>query len=174
MTALPTVHHIGILVDDLEAAIERWSAATGYRFSPIGRYRTDRWVDSSDPSPHPHDARFAISYEGLPRIELLETTGAGTHAPSQVGPHHIAFLGIDDVAGERARIEALGFATDGSNTDEVGRPLLFFTTPVPAIGTRIELVSSLPGPILTDSGDPAPLDPATGRPSILAVPSDRT
>ena len=57
------------------------------------------------------------------------------------------------------------------DTDDEGRPLLFFTTPTPAIGTRIELVSSLPGPIVTDAGDPAPLDPATGRPSILAAPA---
>ena len=28
----PLVDHIGILVPDLEAAIERWSAVTGYTF----------------------------------------------------------------------------------------------------------------------------------------------
>lgn len=168
MTLLPPVHHIGILVDDLEAAIERWSRATGYRFSEIGRYRTDRWEDASDPHPHPHDARFAISFDGPPRIELLEVTGEGTHSKENLGPHHLAFLGLNDVESERARLDSLGFAMNGSNTDEHGRLLLFFTEPVSELGARIELVSNLPGPIVTDAGDPAPIDPETGRPSLLA------
>lgn len=166
--ALPPVHHIGILVPDLDEAIERWSRATGYRFSEIGRYRTDRWEDDSSPHPHPHDARFAISFEGTPRIELLEVTGEGTHGASNLGPHHLAFLGVDDLESERARLGSLGFATNGANTDADGNLLLFFTEPVPELGVRIELVSNLPGPIVTDAGDPAPIDPESGRPSLLA------
>jgi catechol 2,3-dioxygenase-like lactoylglutathione lyase family enzyme len=164
---LPLVDHIGVLVFDLDAAVARWEAVLGYRFSPVGRYRTESYVDLSDPCPHRHDVRFVLSYDGPPRIELLEVTGSGTHGPNRVGVHHLALIGHQDLETERSRLTSLGLEVDGENTDDQGRLLLFFAG---LDGVPLELVSALPGPTVTENGEPLPVDPATGRRSVLLLP----
>jgi hypothetical protein len=170
MTA-PLIEHIGILVPDLEEAIERWSAVTGYTFSPIGRYRTERYSDHTDETPHPHDARIAFSLEGPPRIELMEVTGTGTHGPEQLGIHH---LGIQNVASPEAKREELaanGVLVDGCSFDAEGRILLMFTDKTALDGIRIEFISPLPGPLVADDGSPLWRDPVTGKASLWGAPA---
>jgi catechol 2,3-dioxygenase-like lactoylglutathione lyase family enzyme len=160
------IDHIGILVPDMEEAIERWSAATGYTFSPITRYRTPRYVDHSDPEPHFHDARMSFSREGNPKIELLEVTGTGTHSREHLGIHHLALVGYDDLESEADRMVSAGFEGDGWNTDETGAMLLWFTRKQDLDGLRLELVSRRIAPIVHDDGSPAGVDPTTGRRSM--------
>jgi catechol 2,3-dioxygenase-like lactoylglutathione lyase family enzyme len=160
------IDHVGILVDDLEQAIERWTAFTGYTFSAVGRYRTDRYEDSSSVHPHSHDARFVVSREGQPKIELLEATGTGTHGPANLGIHHLALIGFPDLEAERDRVTALGIGIDGVNTDAEGRILLAFTDPSALDGARFEIVSNRVAPIVHDDGTPAAIDPRTGRKSM--------
>ncbi len=167
--ALPPVDHVGILVADLGEAMERYQRVLGCRFSVVGRYRSERYEDGSADCPHRHDARFVLSHGPAPRIELLEATGHGTHAARHLGVHHLAFTGIPDLDTEHARVTAAGARVEAQNTDDAGRRLLFFTAAEPWSGTHFELVSALPGPIVLDDGTPAPLDPRTGRPSVLAV-----
>lgn len=166
--ALPAVDHLGILVLDLEEAVERYRRLLGVEFSPVGRYRTERYEDGSEPCPHRHDARFAVTRGAAPRLELLEATGEGTHAARHAGPHHLAFTGLDDLDAARDRALAAGARAEAQNTDAAGRRLLVFLAAEPWSGARLELVSSLPGPIVLDDGSPAPVDPRTGRPSVLA------
>ncbi|QNO36886.1 VOC family protein [Protaetiibacter sp. SSC-01] len=167
--ALPVVDHIGVLVLDLEEAMARYTRALDVEFSPVGRYRTDRYEDDSSDCPHRHDARFAVTRGPGPRIELLEATGEGTHAARHAGVHHLAFTGIRDLDAEYERVTAAGVRVEAQNTDAEGRRLLFFAAAEPWSGTRLELVSALPGPIVLDDGSPAPVDPRTGRPSVLAL-----
>ena len=164
------IDHVGILVPDLEEAIERWSAATGYTFSPIARYRTSRYSDLSDPAPHYHDARMSFSREGLPKIELLEVTGSGTHGPDQLGFHHLGFRGFDDPALRLAELERLGVRSDGMSLDESGFVLLCFTDKRDLDGIRLELISPARGPVVADDGRQLPIDPATGRANMWASP----
>jgi hypothetical protein len=172
MTA-PFIEHVGILVPDLEAAIERWSVVTGYTFSPVVRYRTSRYTDHSDATPHFHDARISFSREGAPRIELMEVTGAGTHGPDQVGVHHLGFYGVADPAGRMAALAAAGVGHDGISYDAEGRILLCFTDKAALDGIRLELISPLPGPLVADDGSELPADPVTGRKDIWAGMPDR-
>ncbi|HEY4224338.1 MAG TPA: VOC family protein [Pseudolysinimonas sp.] len=165
------IDHVGILVPDLEEAIERWSAATGYTFSPIARYRTPRYSDHSDATPHFHDARMSFSRQGPPQIELLEVTGSGTHGPEQLGIHHLGFRGIDDPAQRLAELEVLGLRSDGLSLDEQGRLLLCFTDKRDLDGIRLELISPLRGPVVADDGRALPIDPATGRADMWASSS---
>lgn len=167
MTA-PLIDHIGVLVDDLEQAIEQWTAVTGYRFSPIRRYRTDRYVDASDPQPHFHDARISFSLEGQPKIELMEVTGSGTHGPDERGVHHLAFRGVDDIEGRLAELAEAGVGEDGRSIAEDGGLLLCFTRKQDLHGVRLELITSRPGPLVSDSGAPLPIDASTGRPDLWA------
>jgi catechol 2,3-dioxygenase-like lactoylglutathione lyase family enzyme len=169
---LPPVDHIGILVLDLEEAVDRYRRVLDAEFSVVGRYRTDRYEDFSAACPHRHDARFAVTRGSGPRIELLEATGDGTHAARFAGVHHLAFTGIRDLDAEYERVVAAGARVEAQNTDDAGRRLLFFVEARPWSGTRLELVSALPGPIVLDDGAPAPIDARTGRPSVLAAEGD--
>ena len=164
----PLIDHVGILVPDLEEAIARWEAATGYTFSPIARYRTDRYRDASDPEPHHHDARISFSREGAPRIELMEVTGTGTHGPGELGVHHLGFQNIADPQARMAELAELGIGEDGASFDPEGRTLLCFTDKTALDGVRLELISPLPGPVVADDGSPLPRDPATGRADLWA------
>lgn len=165
---LPPIEHIGILVPNLEQAIGRWTEATGYTFSPIVRYRTDRYADRAESETHHHDARIAFSREGPPRIELMEVTGSGTHGPDQLGVHHFGFQNIDDIEARTASLADTGIGQDGASYDEDGRTLLCFTERSALDGVRLEFVSSLPGPIVADDGSPLPRDPSSGRADIWA------
>jgi catechol 2,3-dioxygenase-like lactoylglutathione lyase family enzyme len=167
MTA-PLIEHIGILVPNLEEGIARWSAATGFTFSPIARYRTQRYVDHSDSTPHFHDARISFSREGSPRIELMEVTGTGTHGPDELGVHHFGFQGVADPDARVAELATQGIGHDGTSKDTEGRTLLCFTDKTALDGVRLELISPLPGPLVADDGSELPTDPNTGRKDVWA------
>ena len=152
----PQIHHVALLVTDLESAIQRWSLATGYTFSPIGRYRTDGYVDSSCPHPHHHDARIAFSKEGPPHIELMEFTGDGTHSAGQgEGFHHLGFMDYPDVDNRINELADQGFGHDGMALHDDGRILLFFTKKSDLNGMRLEYVAEIPQPIIRDDGGEA-------------------
>jgi catechol 2,3-dioxygenase-like lactoylglutathione lyase family enzyme len=162
------IEHIGILVPDLEEAIDRWSRATGYTFSPIARYTTPRWTDHSDAEPHHHDARISFSLQGPPRIELMEVSGAGTHGPLQLGVHHFGFQNVASPEDARDELADMGISSDGCSLDPEGRLLLFFSDRDDLDGIRLEMISPLPGPIFADDGSDLPRDPVTGKADIWA------
>ncbi len=162
------IEHIGVLVPNLEEAIERWSAVTGFTFSPIARYRTDRYIDHTDEHPHFHDARISFSREGSPRIELMEVTGEGTHGSDQLGIHHLGIQNIASPETERERLAEIGVGIDGCSLNEDGRILLMFTDKSALDGIRIEYISPLPGPIVADDGSPLPRNPETGKADLWA------
>lgn len=147
------IDHIGVLVENLEEAIVKWEAATGYTFSPIGRYRTDRYRDHSNMEPHEHDARIAFSHQGPPFIELMEFHGEGTHSATEgEGFHHFGFLDYPDAHEKMAEMEAIGFRRDGESLDENGRTILWFTDKRDLNGIRLEYVSTTPQPVVADDG----------------------
>jgi len=157
-----TIDHIGILVPRLEEAIARWSAALGCDFSPIGRYRSEHYVDTADGVPHAHDARFSVSRTTAPYIELLEVTGTGSHGPDRVGFHHLAVRAqsAQDAA------EQAGLPLDAHSVGTGDRMHICFTDPDALDGISIEFISDFPGPIFRDDGSPVWRDPLTGRASL--------
>jgi hypothetical protein len=162
------IDHIGFLVADLEDAIERWSIATGFTFSPIARYRTQTWTDSSDPQPHWHDARISFSREGSPAIELMEFHGEGTHSEKQgEGFHHIAFMNVTDIEERQQQLALLGFSSNGQAVDEDGNVILWFTDKKDLDNVRLEYVSADPQPIVADDGEALPPD-EQGKPDLWA------
>ena len=106
------VHHIGIAVDDLETAIERWVTLFGATLEHRARV-DDQGVEA------------ASLRVGESRIELLAALRADTPvgkflAKRGPGMHHVAFE-ADSVGAELARLKA-----DGAELiDEAPRPGLF-------------------------------------------------
>jgi methylmalonyl-CoA/ethylmalonyl-CoA epimerase len=93
------IHHVGIAVDDLEAAIARWTSLFGATLEHRERVE-DQGVEA------------ASLRVGESRIELLAALGPETPVGkflAQRGPgvHHVAF-GTSDVAAALARLHADG------------------------------------------------------------------
>jgi methylmalonyl-CoA/ethylmalonyl-CoA epimerase len=94
-----SIHHLGIAVDDLEAAISRWTALFGATLERRERVE-DQGVEAA-----------SLSVGGS-RIELLAPLGDETPvgrflAKRGPGMHHVAFE-TTDVAAELARLRADG------------------------------------------------------------------
>ena len=106
------IHHVGIAVDDLDAAIERYASLFGATLEHRDRVE-DQGVEA------------ASLRVGGSRVELLAPLGADTPvgrflAKRGPGMHHVAFE-ADDVATELERLKA-----DGAElVDEVPRRGLF-------------------------------------------------
>jgi len=97
--ALGGIHHVGIAVDDLDAAIDRYVALFGATLEHRDRVE-DQGVEA------------ASLRVGGSRIELLAPLAADTPvgrflAKRGPGMHHVAFA-VDDVAAELARLTAAG------------------------------------------------------------------
>ena len=93
------VHHVGIAVDDLDAAIARYRSLFGAELDHRERV-DDQGVEA------------ASLHVGGSRVELLAPLGPDTPvgrflAKRGPGLHHVAFE-TDDVAGELARLRAEG------------------------------------------------------------------
>ena len=107
-----SIHHVGIAVDNLDAAIARWAALFGATLEHRARL-DDQGVDA------------ASLRVGGSRIELLAALGEETPvgrflAKRGPGVHHVAFE-TDDIDAELARLKA-----DGAELiDEMPRPGMF-------------------------------------------------
>ena len=167
------IDHIGILVADLEQGIKRWGDATGYRFSPITRYKTDRYVDRTNPAPHHHETRTSMSWQGPPYIELLEVSGTGTHGPDQLGVHHIGFVqdGQEEACAVLRELAAMGIPDDGRSLDTEGLPLLWFTAPEALDGIRLEIIAPVGQPVVDERGRRIAVD-ESGRPRIWEIETE--
>jgi methylmalonyl-CoA epimerase len=106
------LHHIGIAVDDLDAAIERYASLFGATVEQRERVE-DQGVEA------------ASLHVGSSRVELLAALGPDTPvgrflAKRGPGMHHVAFE-VADVAAELARLKTEGVEL----IDEAPRPGMF-------------------------------------------------
>jgi len=137
MTAAP-FFHVGILVNDLDAAIKRFSEVMDVSFvEPVVAhvdYLEESWRTS------PCDLRVAYTNQGPPYIELLEAQGDGIYGVHQgEGVHHV---GVWDPDCE-ARLEALqkrGMRTEAIQFTPDRRIIVAYFYPGHLHGTRLEIV----------------------------------
>ncbi len=126
---LREVLHAGIVVEDLEAAVDRWTRLFGVRAA--GRWQSDVGV------------KVAFFDVGGTRIELVEYTGPiverfGPVLARREGVHHLCFR-VEDLASALKAVVARGlgvvpgFPVDGAH----GR--IAFLEPEPATGLIVEL-----------------------------------
>src|SRR6188472_324315 len=92
MNEAPYVH-IGILVNDLHAAIARYSLL-GLTFMEPRTVHVDRLVE--DGRETEVDLTIVFSYQGPPHWELLQAVGDGIYGPQHAETlHHVAVLDPD-------------------------------------------------------------------------------
>jgi hypothetical protein len=106
MPSMADMYHTGMVVDDLESAMRSLHEAVGAEWSEPRRaampVRTSRGVIE-------RESLVAFSRGEPPHIELIQQVFGGVWVPADGSPrlHHIGFW-VDDLAGESARLEALG------------------------------------------------------------------
>jgi hypothetical protein len=131
--------HTGVIVDDLERAMESWGTALGLHWAPP---KTATTPMSCPDGVLPREVRFVYSVEGPHHIELLEQVDATPYL-SLTGGRHIHHLGYftTDLVGQSRRLEEQGFPCELSGVGDDGRPnrATFHRHPL-APGMWIELV----------------------------------
>lgn len=137
------IFHVGILVDDLDEAIDRYGRTLGLTFGA----RQDRCLSvGMDGAPVDTDLSLVYSHQGPPYIELMQANpGVGIWgAHRSPGFHHVGAW-VDDLDGRVAELAAQGTrveATLGRN----GVITAVYLEPNDLTGVRLELCGRPPGP----------------------------
>jgi methylmalonyl-CoA/ethylmalonyl-CoA epimerase len=131
VVAVRDLHHVGIAVADLDAAVARWCSLLGAE------------IEAEEEVPS-QGVRAVALHTGSGRVELLSPTDADTPVGRFLerrgeGVHHVAFR-VDDVVAELALLRASG----ATLVDEVPRQGLYgpvaFVHPETMGGVLVELV----------------------------------
>jgi hypothetical protein len=127
--------HIGVVVDDLDAALEDFTALFGYEWcAPIG-------VEVPVVLPDGEfllDLRFTYS-RSVPRVEMIRSTPGTLWVPAEgSGVHHVGYWS-EDVEEDGARLAARGYAMEAKGVHPDGSASwAYHRSPA---GPRLELVS---------------------------------
>lgn len=127
--------HIGIVVDDLEAALHELGDLFGYTWCPVFAIETPVVLPEGEVMV---DLRFAYS-KTEPRVEVIKAI-AGTPWVRATGSgiHHAGYWS-EDMAVDGRKLEARGYTEEARGVVPDGTPIwAYFRSPK---GPRIELVS---------------------------------
>jgi hypothetical protein len=115
------MYHVGVVVPDVRAAMDSYSAAFGFTWSRVGDTTLDVLVDG-----RPREARIAATYsmEGPPYLELVEERSGAVWAADALGLQHVGFW-TDDLEGSIARLDAAGLPGRVRHVPRAGHPALF-------------------------------------------------
>jgi catechol 2,3-dioxygenase-like lactoylglutathione lyase family enzyme len=133
------VSHVGVVVDDLDRAIEHYASAFGWRFSERLRMGPLELHAPGEPSGLlPVDLQVAWSVDSAPPLELI-CGGQETLWGVPRGEHRIHHIGywVDDIAAAAARARAGGYEPEVLLTADGGRGFGYYRGPG---GMRIELI----------------------------------
>ena len=126
--------HVGIVVDDFEAARDFFAEACGYEWGPDIQLEYTMMLPSG---PVTYDQRLSYSVTE-PRLELVQSAAGTPLQPSSSGLHHIGYW-CDEVAATSAELVAKGWVWECGGEHD-GSPLwAYHFNPA---GIRIELVSA--------------------------------
>lgn len=104
-------YHCGVLVSDLDAALDGYEAALGIAFREPDS-RALRPLSRSGPAAATTEpVRFAFSVGGFPYVELIETQEAGLFdGAAGTGVHHVGAW-VEEIDRVRAEQAAAGLGT---------------------------------------------------------------
>jgi len=129
------LYHTGIVVADLDAAMERLSAVAGYEWTTPRAFSLPVRIGNDDRTV---DFRFAYSLQA-PRLELVQEIPDSIWTPApRNAAHHLGYF-VDDVAAVSGRLTEAGFAREACALGDDGSPAAF-AYHVDSAGIRIEIV----------------------------------
>src|SRR5262245_31384301 len=127
--------HVGIVVDDLDAALAQLGASFGYEWGIEVRAPAPVVTAAGESTV---DFRFRYS-RSTPSLEVIESRPGTLWVPAEgSGIHHLGYWS-DDVARDAAELERAGFAREAAGALVNGTPI--WTYHRAARGPRIELIS---------------------------------
>jgi catechol 2,3-dioxygenase-like lactoylglutathione lyase family enzyme len=126
-------YHVGIVVPDIQAAVERLTAAAGYSWTkPIEATMPITTADGDYEVPF----KFVYSIEA-PHLEIVqEVPGTVWTAGPGGAAHHLGYW-ADDIAATVEALEAAGYRLEARPT---GPELSTFAYLIDSTGVRIEIV----------------------------------
>ena len=136
MTASP-FYHFGILVADLDAAVERFADLFGLTFIGPRTFRIDRLAD---PDEHPLEVQAAYSHQGPPHLELIQAAGDGLYSASRLGFHHVGLWDPAIDTNRETYLSAKALRSDARVITPADGTLAWFSHPSSACGIRFEFV----------------------------------
>lgn len=127
--------HIGIVVEDLDAALDELGGLFGYEWCPVFAIETPVILRDGEVT---IDLRFVYS-KTEPRVELIRAMPGTPWVPAtDSGIHHAGYWS-DDMAGDGRGLDASGYAEEARGVLPDGTPIwAYYRSPR---GLRIELVS---------------------------------
>ena len=127
--------HVGVVVDDLDAALEDLTDLFGYRWCPAMAVETPVVVSTGE---FMLDLRFTYSAT-VPRVEVIQSVPGTLWVPAAgSGVHHLGYWS-DDVEADGRRLVERGYAEEARGVGSDGGAV--WTYHRGASGPRIELVS---------------------------------
>lgn len=127
--------HIGIVVDDLETALEELGSLFGYQWCPVFAVEIPVVLPAGEIKV---DLRFVYS-KTEPRVEVIQAMPGTPWVPAaDSGIHHAGYWS-DDIAVDGGRLETSGYAEEARGILPDGATIwAYYRSPR---GLRIELVS---------------------------------
>jgi len=136
--AVSPFYHFGILVEDLEAAIERFAELFGLTFIGPRTFGINRLADPDD---HRLDVQAAYSHQGPPHLELIEAAGDGLYSPSRgLGFHHVGLWDPAIDTNRETYLSEKALRSDARVITPADGTLAWFSHPSSACGIRFEFV----------------------------------
>lgn len=136
--------HVGIVVLDLEAAMEHFSSVLGLTFNEP---RTVYFNRLEDPDPRTAEIRVVFSKEGPPHYELMQGGPGTVYADFAEGVHHVGVWQRDAQA-KLEQLAARGIPHESRVVMPDGRALSWFNDPSQLFGVRMEFVDDADRPTL--------------------------
>jgi catechol 2,3-dioxygenase-like lactoylglutathione lyase family enzyme len=132
-----SIFHVGILVPNLEGAIEHYGRVLGIEFNHIVETPVSLLIDGEKQTV---DARLTFSRQGPPYVELIQMHDESFYSGRGVeGLHHIG-VWSSDYAATKDRLLSEGLKAEAEVLDGKGNSYVWFNTPESAGGTRFEFV----------------------------------
>jgi Glyoxalase/Bleomycin resistance protein/Dioxygenase superfamily len=137
------LYHVGIVVDDFDETVARFSVTHGYRWcEPVSIEQLITTPAGEQTVP----MRLVYSVDE-PRIEILQTITGTIWTPADSGIHHLGYWS-DDVDADVTSLVATGMELEATTLLDDGSKLFAYCN---APGrTRIELVNRVMEPIISE------------------------
>jgi catechol 2,3-dioxygenase-like lactoylglutathione lyase family enzyme len=140
--------HLGLLVEDIEAAMARFSETLGLTFTAPTRTRVDHLVEDGLGT-RSVDITVAYSQEGPPYYELIESHPDGLYGRQHgEGFHHLGFWEPRPDDRLRQLTEVHGLRWEASQRTDSGATVVTYCYPDEMHGIRLELVDEARRPAM--------------------------
>lgn len=137
--------HIGIVVENLEKAVELYSKVLGLTFTKPAKFHVPQFI-AHDCNPEPIDIIAVYSEQGPPYYELIQATGEGLLSIKNT--NQILYAGVWE-SNIKNRIKLLkenNIDIDAVLADSQGEPFVVFSGK--GLGIRIEFVGDGSKPLI--------------------------